>query len=521
MLEEIEYFIHGKLDEEGKVEIAGCVRNGIPENVAEEIFNDMVSFAEYAFNKSHAAAYAVLAYETGYLKRHYPVEFMAALMTSVMGDAGQISKYIRNCADMGIEVLPPCVNKSRKKFSVEDGKIRFGLLGVKNVGENAIDAIIKAREEKGAPKDVYAFIQQLDVSQINKKAVESLIKAGACSCLCDNKAALLSVYEGAIESAQNASRKNLAGQMSLFDLGGEIGGEDLGLAAMENAMPDVAPFPEDISLAMEKEMLGVYISGHPLNNYAEKIQSLATVTADDLNHAGESAGDEEMAGVVVPASRLADGMKVIMAGMVTSKRTLITKSSKMMAFVALEDLYGVAEVVVFPNVYEKCSHYLQGDDVIAVRGTLNFKEGEAPSVLADEIVPLDEAGERFREAAKGGGGRGGRGFGRNYGRDFGRDSLDGRGMRAGREGVDSREASAGREPEGLIKVRMPSGVDVNVNLEQIKMTLKRHRGNAQVLIYLPEGKTLKTDASLWAEPTAALVNQLSALVGRENVKVQR
>ena len=239
-------------------EIAGCVRNGIPESVAEEIFNDMVSFAEYAFNKSHAAAYAVLAYETGYLKCHYPVEFMAALMTSVMGDAGQISKYIRNCADMGIEVLPPCVNKSRRKFSVEDGKIRFGLQGVKNVGENAIDAIIKAREEKGEPKDIYSFIQSDRYKPDKQKSNGKPHQGGACSCLCDNKAALLTVYEGAMESAQNSSRKNLAGQMSLFDLSGEMEGEDLGLSAMENAMPDVAPFPEIFPSPWKRNAGGVY-----------------------------------------------------------------------------------------------------------------------------------------------------------------------------------------------------------------------------------------------------------------------
>jgi DNA polymerase-3 subunit alpha len=174
MLEEKEYFIHGKLDDNGNVEIAGCVRNGIPENVAEEIFNQMVSFAEYAFNKSHSAAYAVIAYETAYLKHHYPVEFMAALMTSVMGDSGSIAKYIRNCNEMGIEVLPPDVNESGKKFTVKDGKIRFGLLGVKNVGEGAINAIIKAREEKGLPRDIFQLISNIDIHQVNKKAMESL-----------------------------------------------------------------------------------------------------------------------------------------------------------------------------------------------------------------------------------------------------------------------------------------------------------------------------------------------------------
>ena len=196
MLEEKEYFIHGKTDENGNVEIAGCVRNGVPEETAEEIFNQMVSFAEYAFNKSHAAAYAVLAYETGYLKVHYPVEFMAALMTSVVGDVNSISKYMRNCEEMGIEVLPPDVNESMKKFSVSEGKIRFGLSGVKNVGDNVIDAIIDARETKGKPSDIFQFIENLDIHKINKKAVESLIKAGAMDCFSSNRAALSGSVRG-------------------------------------------------------------------------------------------------------------------------------------------------------------------------------------------------------------------------------------------------------------------------------------------------------------------------------------
>ena len=490
MLEEKEYFIHGKTDKEGNVEIAGCVRNGIPEAAAEEIFNDMVSFAQYAFNKSHAAAYAVVAYETGYLKLHYPVEFMAALMTSVMGDVNQTPKYIRNCSEMGIEVLPPCVNKSQKKFSVEDGKIRFGLLGVKNVGENAIDAIISAREEKGEPKDIFTFIQQLDISQVNKKAVESLIKSGACSCLSENKAAMTAVFEGLVESAQNSSRKNLEGQMSLFDIGG---GDEI-MEAMESHLPDVADFPKETSLAMEKEMLGVYITDHPLNNFAEMIKNIATVTSEDLNHAEE---ESEMAGAV-SQGKIYDGMKVVMAGMVSSKRTLITKSNKMMAFVVLEDLYGVSEMVVFPNVYEKCAHYLQGDSVIAVSGTLNFKEDEAPSLLADNVLPLAEAVENGIPA----------GFVRSGG--------------AGRREITASDAAAANTsgPKGMIKAKIPQGANVNMTLDQLKTTLRRHRGSAQVLIYLPDGKILKTDRNMWAEPTNALKIQLSAVLGGENVKVQ-
>lgn len=467
MLEEKEYFINGKTDAEGNVEIKGCIRNGIPKAAAEEIFNDMVSFAEYAFNKSHAAAYAVVAYETGYLKLHYPVEFMAALMTSVMGDSSQIPKYIRNCNEMGIEVLPPCVNKSYKKFSVEGDKIRFGLLGIKNVGENAIDAIITARETKGEPTNIFTFIQQLEISQVNKKAVESLIKAGACDCLSTNRAALMSVYEGLVESAQNSSKKNLEGQMSLFD----IGGEDIGAESMTGRLPDVAPFSKDIALSLEKEMLGVYLTDHPLNDFADEIKEIVTVTSGELNHAGEEA---EMTG----STSIKDGMRATMAGMIASKRTLITKSNKMMAFLVLEDLYGVSEVVVFPNVYEKCVNYIKNDEVVAITGTINFKEDEAPSLLANNILPIREAKSTQAPAS---------------------DRV--------------------QEPEGLIKLKVPSGDNLNTTLEQIKFTLQRHRGNAQVLIYLPDGKILKTDRDLWAEPTEALKNQLTAILDYGNVKM--
>ena len=492
MLEEKQYFIHGKTDDEGNIEIAGCVRNGISEAAAEEIFNDMVSFAQYAFNKSHAAAYAVVAYETGYLKLHYPVEFMAALMTSVMGDVNQIPKYIRNCTEMGIEVMPPCVNKSLKKFSTEKGKIRFGLLGVKNVGENAIEAIIKARNEKGMATNIFSFIEQLDISQVNKKAVESLIKAGACDCFNKNRAAMLSVYEGLVESAQNSSKKNLEGQMSLFD----FGGEELGGLSSINKLPDVTPFSKEIALAMEKEMLGVYITDHPLNEYADKIKEISSLTSEELNRAGEEAEFGNELGIE-------DGRKAIMAGMVASKKTLITKSNKMMAFIVLEDLYGVSELVVFPNVYEKYANYLQPDSVIAVSGTINFKEDEAPKILADAIMPLEEASvEELMQA----------------GRKFGKRSMP-QGQPAVVTVAPKVESPKDVQPEGMIKVKIPEHCNVSQTLEQIKFTLKRHSGNAQVLIYLPEGKILKTDRDLWAEPSVALRNQLIAILGHENVKM--
>lgn len=488
MLEEKEDFIHGKVDDKGEIEIKGCVRNGISEAAAEAIFNDMVSFAEYAFNKSHAAAYAVVAYETGYLKAYYPVEFMAALMTSVMGDASQIAKYIRNCNEMGIQVLPPCVNESRKKFSVVDGKIRFGLQGVKNVGEGAIDAIIAAREEKGLPSTLHQFISNLEISQVNKKAVESLIKAGATDCLEGSRAAHLAAYEGLVESAQNTSKKNIEGQISLF----QIAGEEMSAGDSTAKLPDVEEFSKEIKLNLEKEMLGIYLTDHPLNEYTEMIKKVSSVTSDQLNHAAEEGA----------VSQLQDGMSVVIAGMIDSKRTLITKNSKMMAFVALEDLFGVTEVVIFPNVYERCASYVAVDQVVAVKGTLNFKEDEAPKILADQLLPLEEAATQ--------------GFAQ---RDSRYGSRSGGGASAGASQRKENTVNTVTEPEGLVKVKIPQNADPNITLEQIKSVLRRHSGNSQVLIYLPNGKMLKTAPSLWVEQTVPLRQQLMAILGQENVKM--
>ena len=480
MLQEKEYFIHGKTDENGNVEIRGCVRSGIPEAAAEAIFNDMVSFAEYAFNKSHAAAYAVVAYETGYLKAHYPVEFMAALMTSVMGDAGQIAKYIRNCGEMGIAVLPPCVNESQKKFSVTDGKIRFGLLGVKNVGEGVIDAILTARKEKGLPKTLHQFINHLEIGQINKKAIESLIKAGATSCLEGSRAAHLAAYESLVESAQNMSKKNIEGQISLFQLAGEeMNGGDLA-----PKLPEVEEFSREILLNMEKEMLGIYLTDHPLRDYAGQIEKLTTVTSDHKNHVTEEGGNDS----------LYDGMTVTAAGMIDSKRTLITRNSRMMAFIALEDLYGVMEVVIFPNIYERYAGLLGEDQVIAVRGKLNFKEEEAPKILAEEILSIEDAVESGKKPKP----------------DAGRKTRP----------ASQTPLKEIEKPVGLVKVKIPEGVNQKITLDQLKDVMQRHRGRAQVLIYLPDGRMFRTERNLWVDMTEALRDQLTAILGYGNVKIQ-
>ena len=461
MKEEKKYFIYGKDDEEGNTEIKGCIRNGISEHAAEEIYNQMASFAEYAFNKSHAAAYAVIGYQTGYLKTYYPVEFMAALMTSVMGDAGQIAGYIRNCTEMGIEVLPPDINESEAKFTVADGRIRFGLLGVKNVGEGVIEAIVKARKENGAPKDINEFIENLDVHQINKKAIESLIKAGAMDTLSENRAALMAAYEGLIESAQSSSRKNIKGQVSMF----QMNADEMQTVSREKNFPDIAPFSKEILSAMEKEMLGVYITDHPLKEYAETIKEISTVTSETLMHINDQA-HEMMEGDIK------DGDKVTIAGIISGKRTLITKNSKMMAFVQLEDLVGTVEIIVFPNVYERSASFIREDAVIAVSGSVNFKEEEVPKILADRIWEI-KSKEPFTEGK-------------------------------------------------TIKLRITAETDETEErkkLEKIKHILAEHKGDVPVIIFTGRG-VLKTEGDLWVTPHEELKIKLEDLLGEKNVKMQ-
>lgn len=483
MLEEKEYFINGKLDENGNVEIAGCVRNGVPREAAEEIFNSMVSFAEYAFNKSHAAAYAVVAYETGYLKVHYPVEYMAALMTSVMGDSRSISNYMRNCQEMGIEVLPPDVNYSGKKFTVEDGKIRFGLLGIKNVGEQVIDAIIEAREEKGKFSDIFKLIENVDIHRMNKKAMESMIKAGALASLSENRAAMLGIYESLIESAQSNAKRNIEGQLSLF----QMAAETMDQSQNSNKLPDIKNFDKDVLMALEKEMLGVYITDHPLKEYEDRIRRVTSLTAQDLADVLEN----EENGTI--SDKVQDGMKARMAGIITSKKNLITKNNKMMAFVDMEDLYGTVEVVVFPNVFERCANLIGEDTIIGVSGTINFKEGEMPKLLADNIVDLkdeDSIGLLNQKSNK---------------KNWNRTSV----KKVNEE-----------QPDGIVKIRIPeSDKDkVPATLEKLKAVMLRHPGKCQSIVYLPEGGSFRTSRELWVEPDDKFKEMIVSIVGINNYK---
>ncbi|MCR5482463.1 MAG: DNA polymerase III subunit alpha [Clostridia bacterium] len=522
MMREKEFFIHGKDDENGNVEITGCVRNGIPEAAAEEIFNSMVSFAEYAFNKSHAAAYAVVAYETAFLKCYYPSEFMAALMTSVMSDSSQIAKYIRNCTENGIEVLPPSILKSGEKFTASGGKIRYGLLGVKHVGAGVVHAIEKMREEKGLPKDIFQFFNNIDIHEINKKAAESLIKAGAFEELPGNRAQHMAVYESLMDSAASSLKNTIAGQMSLFDAGSAAGEA---LSAAQSELPKVAEYDSRILTAFEKEMLGVYITNHPLREYEDTIRQIVSVTSEELSHlSGEKGeGDESEGYADVAAAAVAgnggktifDGMQAVMAGIVTHVKTLVTKSNKMMAFVNLEDLYGITEVIVFPNVYEKFLSSVKEDAIIVVKGRLSFKEDEAVKLLADTITDIRQTEtvqnlmpRKFLKLRIEGGaaeGREGSGSAENC-----------EGAESSKSAENSKNAENSKSAENAKTADSSKSMEI---VEKIGQILAGYKGDTQVMIFLPDGKKLKVSEKLGVNPSGELLTRLKELLGEENVKI--
>ena len=385
MDEEREIFVHGLTDESGAVKVPGCVRNGVPENVANQIYDEMISFASYAFNKSHAAAYSVVAMQTAWLKRYYPVQFMAAMLNSVYGNTGKIAGYIQYCRGRGIPVLPPDVNRSRWSFTVcraTDGRdaILFGLGAVKGVGENAVRAVERDRAEKGPYRDLFDFCRRIDTVEVNKRVVENLIRAGAFDRLGANRPQMLMVYDMALDANQSARKKNIAGQMSLFDMMG--GGEDAGMAGLDDGMmrfPEVPDCEPRVRLAMEKEATGVYMSGHPLDEWREKLKTLSFHTSDLAEM--EDAPDH---------GQSRDGQTVAIGGILTAVKGKATKKGDYMAFVTLEDLTGEIECLVFPKVFERVQPLLQEDAAVVVTGRLSVREEEAPKLLAERIVPLPD-----------------------------------------------------------------------------------------------------------------------------------
>lgn len=495
MLEEKKYFIRGKDDSDGTPAIAGCVANGIPERAAEAIFDDMVSFAEYAFNKSHAAAYAVISYETAYLKAHYPVEFMAALMSSVMGEPRHIAAYIRNCKELGIEVLPPSVLHSRRKFIAKDGKIRFGLLAIKNVGSSIVDAIVEGRRGRDID-NLYDFIKSIEPSELNKKAIECLIKAGAMDEFTQNRAALLAISDDAVGAAQSSARRISKDQISLFQLDSDIM-EDVKTAP---ELPNIQNFDKAHLLSMEKEMMGVYLSGHPLDKYRDLIdENITANTAEifDSNLSGDGENESEFIEERASGSnRFNDGDTVIMAGMVGDLRRMITKSNQEMARLTIEDYYGVITAIVFPRDYAKAKYVLENDAIVAIKGTLSFKEDSDPEILVNKVTEIERISE-FKDQ------------GRN---DYNRTSM--------RNYSRSKVKTEPLREKQYLKLRVSQELSDMLGNDEIQQRIlgavSAHRGDTDMLIYLPGQKPLKSANGVDIDEN--LLIELEQLLGKENVK---
>lgn len=495
MLEEKKYFIHGKDNSDGTPAIAGCVANGIPERAAEAIFDDMVSFAEYAFNKSHAAAYAVVSYETAYLKAHYPVEFMAALMSSVMGEPRHIAAYIRNCKELGIEVLPPSVLHSRRKFIAKDGKIRFGLLAIKNVGSSIVDAIVEGRRGRDID-NLYDFIKSIEPSELNKKAIECLIKAGAMDEFTQNRAALLAISDDAVGAAQSSARRVSKDQISLFQLDSDIM-EDVKTAP---ELPNIQNFDKAHLLSMEKEMMGVYLSGHPLDKYRDLIdENITANTAEifDSNLSGDGENESEFIEERASGSnRFNDGDTVIMAGMVGDLRRMITKSNQEMARLTIEDYYGVITAIVFPRDYAKAKYVLENDAIVAIKGTLSFKEDSDPEILVNKVTEIERISE-FKDQ------------GRN---DYNRTSM--------RNYSRSKVKTEPLREKQYLKLRVSQELSDMLGNDEIQQRIlgavSAHRGDTDMLIYLPGQKPLKSANGVDIDEN--LLIELEQLLGKENVK---
>lgn len=370
MIKERNNFVYGN-PEEG---IPGCVSRGVPEDVANHIFDEMMDFANYAFNKSHAAAYAVVSYQTAYLKAYYPLEFMAALMTSVIDNPGKVAEYIYNCRQMDIKILPPDINEGEADFTVKDGTIRYALSAIKGVGRPVIEAIVAERQERGPFKSIKDFAQRLSGKEVNKRTVESFIKAGVFGSLHPNRRQLMLSYIQILDQAAEEKKKSLTGQMSLFDLM-MTEGEKL---EDKLELPEVEEYSDEQLLAFEKEVLGIYVSGHPLDSYMDCIRRNVTCYCRDFQI------DEES-----KRAKVEDGSNQTIAGMISSKTVKATKNNNMMAFITVEDMFGAVEVIIFPNDYEKYKTILGADQKIFVRGKVSVEEEKDAKLICQEIIPFD------------------------------------------------------------------------------------------------------------------------------------
>jgi DNA polymerase-3 subunit alpha len=369
MIKERQTFIYG--DE--KENIPGCIKNGIPEHIANHIFDEMLDFAKYAFNKSHAAAYAVISYQTAYLKCYYPVEFMAALMTSVIDNPGKVAQYIYSCRQMDITILPPDINEGDAVFTVYNGSIRYALSAIKGIGRPVIEALVAERDANGPFLSLKDFANRLSGKEVNKRTIESFIKAGAFSNIHNNRRQLMMSYIQILDQIAEEKKNSLTGQISLFDFAGEDDRQKY-----ELNLPEVEEYTKEELLAFEKEVLGIYVSGHPLEDYQDTINK--NVTAYSYGFIIDEETDRP---------KVDDSSLHIIGGMIISKSIKTTRTNSLMAFITLEDMFGTIEVIIFPKDFEKYKHMLEPDNKIFIRGRTTIEEDKDAKLICQEIIPFD------------------------------------------------------------------------------------------------------------------------------------
>lgn len=490
MAQEREYFIHGKLNDDGTIDVPGCVRNGVPEEVASHLYDEMTAFASYAFNKSHAAAYAVVCIETAWLKRYHPVPFMAAILNSVYGNPAKIAAYIQYCRSRSIAILPPDVNRSQWKFTVAkapDGQlgILFGLGAVKTVGQGAVDAIIRERKH-GAYRDIFDFCRRIDTSECNKRVVESLIKAGAFDGMGGNRPQLLAVFESAMDANSSLRKQTVDGQISLFDMA--FGGAPL---VQENhTLPNLPDYPLRQRLALEKEIAGVYITGHPLDDYRDVLGKLPFSTADL-----DGLEEREDRGLSL------DGQIVDMGGILTEVKGKATKKGAYMGFITLEDLTGQIECLVFPKVYERYQGMMAVDDLVVLHGRLSIREEEAPKLLVEKLIPLEAwHPEESAPAAP-------------MGQSTARPVPPPKRHTSEAPKLTDAQAAAKAPRKLYLRLNRPQ-------MDAASSTLSLYPGSVPVYLHLPAEKmTLLAPKTGWCDASDGCLNRLNALLGAENVKL--
>lgn len=493
------FFLYGSDGTDGGSPCDGCIKRGISEEAANAIFDDMASFASYAFNKSHSAAYAYVTYQTAYLRRHYPCEFMAAMLTSVLDKTDKMVPYISECGNLGIEVLPPHVNHSSENFTVEDGKVRFGLLAIKNVSSVFIKSIIKEREENGEFKSLYSFCKRLYGKDFNRRTLENFIKCGALDGFGTNRRQMLQMIEVILASLEHEKKHKMEGQFGLFDMGSTF--EE----SAEIEPPDIPELPEREKLAFEKLTTGVYITGHPMAEYKEMAKQMRCARIDHLLEADPQ--DPES---------YKDGQKVVVLAILSSVRKKITKNDTTMAFLEIEDMYGSIEVLVFPKAYVKFAEYINEDAIVLMNARLSVKDDEAPKLLLEEIKPAPSL-TSFNSAKNA------------PAPEYTAVSYIGHSAptaptvpqpknETAQKPEQKASADSGKKRTHGLFLRFPSETDPSV--QQTINRLSAFSGNTNVFFYYNDIKKYNMKTGIGVQLNAPLLENLKKLLGEKNVVVQ-